>query len=368
MKKNGQTVIRQPDAVEPAAKVLLCGGAGPLPASDRALFDEAFSAYAGAHDFRCCSLLGEAEPGSSGAAACAERLLKNGFDLLPLAGLSADSPPAVRSAVPEGAFLGAGATEALAYRPKVLLINGVRLGFLSFGERPYRGGAFDGFADILHPAVYDHVRMLLPQCDHVVVFCHAGLPGGALPLPEWRARFLRFLDAGATIVACTGPGAAAGWEEHACGAAFYGLGTLADDHADGENRSLAVSVSFERNGRFAYETRALTYASGAVSLSGDEAFLTKLGEQNELFQHEAAYRDAAERMCRAYCGANEAELFPARREKRPRLFAGRSGRRANEERASYERRLRLLLMDESRRLAVLRALGAAEREKTEGPA
>ncbi len=358
MEQTGQ-ILQTPAPPGPCARVLFLGGMGshaPQGQDGRpeGLFGEELAAFAAGHDLRCAALL--PHPRGNAYGAPLGRLRSANVDLLSLAGAEGGETAAVTAALSGMDGVGLGETAALAYRPKVTMQNGVRLGFLSFGERGYRGeAAFDGVADILDPAVADRVRRLLPQCDHVIVFCHAGLPGGALPLPEWRARYRRFLDAGASLVIGYAPAAPMGWERHGRGLAFHNLGALS---GGAEAHSLAVSVCFERNGRFTYETRALCQTAGGADFAPDGALLARLTEQNVLLGEEKRYLAEAARMCQTYFAAREGQL-PLPAENGPLLSLNR-GKAARFERREAERKLLMLLADESGRLAVLRALFAKE--------
>ncbi len=229
--------------------------------------------------------------------------------------------------------IGSGESEAMANRPFIRCINGVRLGFVSLAEQPLDG--FNARADILHLAAYDRVRMLLCQCDHVIVLVHSGVSEGTLPLPEWRARYLRLIDAGASIVVDTG--CAKGWEMYQHGLVFYGLGSPAE--AD----SLGLFLTLRRNGRFSYEARALQNTSGTLDLSQNDAFRAKIDAQNNLFTDEAVYLCAADEMCD--------ELYCRIAAGRKRGVLGLFSPHENE-----ELRLVPLLENESLRILTLRAL------------
>ncbi len=317
--------VLQPEQ-KPRARVLLLGGAGRMqggaPRIGAALAEEI-----GAHDLRAFALHDDDEQ-------TAVWLMQNGADIAALAGMEGGRLDEVRAALGGTHAIGAGRTEALANAPAVLCVNDVRVGFLSYGER--RAGGFDGRADVLGLMAYDQVRMLLNQCDHVIVFLRAGLPGARLPLPEWRARYRRLIDAGASVVADTG--AAKGWEAHRNGLVFYGLGGPdADD-------SLAISLTLLQNGRLEYETRALEHTSGELRASTDEAFKREIDDQNRLYLDDAAYRSAVDEMCLRYY------LEEERAQKRGALRAVLS------KKSTEEDRLFRLLGDESRRLMTLRAL------------
>jgi hypothetical protein len=254
------------------------------------------------------------------------------IDILSLAAL--DAAITAQPTLPERVrTLGMGETESMANRPLVLCINGVRLGFVCLAEHP--AGKGETRADILSLTAVDRVRMLLNQCDHVIVLVKSGLAEGELPLPEWRARYRRFIEAGASVVADTG--CARGWETHQNGVIFYGLGSPAG--AD----SLGLFLSLGQNGRLAYEARALQTAVEKLDFSENELFKQSIDEQNRLLTHEETYLRAVDEMCkRIYC---ESELA------QKRGVLGLFSAHANE-----EARLLALLEDESLRLVALRAL------------
>ncbi len=311
----------RPEEGETAARVLILGGVEP-PAGD-VRFGEALRPLLSAQQRIVAALHGE----DASAAAWAAQA---GIGILALAGMRGEA----EIGLPQGvAAIGAGGTEALATRPQILCVNGVRLGFLSFAEQA--AGEAAGRADILGLAVYDRVRMLLSQCDHVLVLVRAGLDEGELPLPEWRARYRRFIDAGASVVADTG--AAKGWEAYQSGLVFYGLG--APNGAD----SLGLFLTLRPNGRLDYEVRALSGAGGAIDLSANDAFRARIDAQNALLTDGAAYARAADAMCLALYEKNESQ------QKRG-LFGAFSPR------IDAEERLCALLGSESRRRMALRAL------------
>lgn len=316
----GITPQTQAQQAADQARVLILGGLEALNAPFSA--GNAFEEERSAQDFRIAAL----RRGSAGAA---DWLKKAAIDLVALAGMAGDVP-----ALPEGiAPIGAGETESMANRPVVICINGIRIGVVSFAEQP--AGGFNNRADILDLMAYDRVRMLLNQCDHVIALVQSGLEEAELPLPEWRARYRRFIDAGATIVADTGR--TRGWEAYKHGLVFYGLGSPA-----GED-SLGLFLSLQRNGKFAYEARALQNTAGTLDFSQNEAFRAQIDAQNKLFAEETVYNSAVNDMCtRLYCQSE-----PAQKRGVLGLFS---------QHADENQRLLSLLEHESARLVALRAL------------
>jgi len=319
---------------EPAVRALLLGGVGAAPRALPRLGAE-LAAKVAAQELRIGALHG-------GGAPAAAWLAEAGIGVTALAGMTGGRLDEVAPALDGAQAIGAGETEAQANRPVVLCIDGVRIGILSYGEQ--RAGGFGGRADILGLMAYDQVRLLLNRCDHVLVLVRAGLSEGELPLPEWRARYRRFIDAGASVVADTG--AAKGWEAYKNGLVFYGLG--APEDAD----SLGLFLTLRRNGRFCYEACALECAAGELDFSQNDAFKARIDAQNALLLDDAAYLRAADEMClRIY--AERAR--PPRRGMLGALLPDADG----------EERLFSLLGDESRRLMALRAIsrGRADEKK-----
>ena len=310
------------------------------------LIDTELKRYAAEHDFRCGALAG---------ANAVEWIKEQDIGLVSLPCMKLNELAAVRGQLSPIPGIGAGENKALANRPEVVSVNGVRLGFLSLNETTPRGGGYAVEADIEDLAVCDHVRMLLPQCDHVIVFCRAGLPDFDMPLPEWRERYRHLIEAGASVVLGVSSGKPSGWEECGRGAVFYGLGMLTGD-------SLAVSVTFERNGRFAYESRLLKTDGGTIGFSADNADKEAINAKNVLLTDKERYLSDVERACVAfYQGEESGRLCDF--DTKHSVFSGLLRKKAKDDRQNRETALKNLLSGTSRRFAVLRALNAQERTK-----
>lgn len=321
--------IAEPAQQEALASVLLLGGLSRvLPR-----LDEPLAADVAAQDLLLCALHDDDIKAAGSLAGI-------GADIVSLAGMRGENLAGVKTALGGVQSIGAGETESLACAPAVLCVNDVRIGVLAYSER--RTGAFDRRADLLGLKAFEHLRMLLNRCDHVIVLLRAGLDDAPLPLPEWRARYRRFIDAGASVVADTG--IAKGWEVYRNGLVLYGLG-----QPDGGN-SLMLSLKLRQNGRFDYETRALEQGAGGLRYSEDAAFRTTIDNQNRLFLDEAAYLAAVDEMCLKYYSeyeqAHKRGFFSA-------ILPG-GGETARQQ----QERLYALLSSESQRLMTLRALAA----------
>ncbi|MEZ4626639.1 MAG: CapA family protein [Eubacteriales bacterium] len=282
----GFTPETQQRQEEDHAHVLILGGV-ETPASSFAA-GEALSSELAGQDLRISAL-------QTGDASAAIWLMQAGVELISLAGLQSEGKDASAIGFIGATTIGAGETESMANRPYVCCINGIRIGVVSFAEQVDAG--FHDRADILSLSAYDRVRMLLNQCDHVIVLVQSGLAESELPLPEWRERYHCFVDAGASLVVDLGR--ARGWEKYKHGLVFYGLGSPAG--AD----SLGLFVNLRRNGKFSYEARALQNTAGSLDFSQNSAFRTQIDAQNTLLLNKKEYISAANDMCtRLYC-ANE---------------------------------------------------------------
>lgn len=329
----GFTPETQQRQEEDHAHVLILGGV-ETPASSYAAGEALASELAG-QDLRISAL-------QTGDASAAIWLMQAGVELISLAGVQSESNDASAIGFIGVTTIGAGETESMANRPYVCCINGIRIGVVSFAEQVAEG--FNNRADILSLSAYDRVRMLLNQCDHVIVLVQSGQNEAELPLPEWRERYRCFVDAGASFVVDLGR--ARGWEAYKHGLVFYGLGSPTG--AD----SLGLFLYLQRNGKFSYEARALQNTAGLLDFSQNSAFRAQIDAQNTLLLNKKDYISAVNDMCtRLYCASESTQkrgvlgLFSSQADEGQRLLA--------------------LLENESARLIALRAL-RMRREQEKG--
>lgn len=312
--------IQRTEQAQDVARLVILGG---LQAQTQAFAaSESLQTELREQDLRVCALHQSDD-------SAANWLSEAGIDVVSLAAMEGEIP-----ALPEGIdALGFGETEAMANRPLVRCVNGIRLGFVTFAEQIR--GEFQNRADLLSLMAFDRVRMLINQCDHVIVLVKSGLPNAELPLPEWRARYRRLIDVGASVVIDTGN--AKGWEDGQNGLIFYGLGSPTE--AD----SLGVFLTLHRNGRLSYEARALERTAGTLDFSKNDSFKAQIDAQNRLFTNEKAYQNATDEMCK--------RLYSQSETAQKRGVRGLLSSHAEE-----EARFRSLLENESLRLVTLRAM------------
>ncbi len=348
------------------ANILLLGGIGPLRSAIEPALAENVQTLFRASEIRCAALFcdagthgGEGETGQNAI----EWLKSIGVGLVSLGGVQKEDLPETLDALNEAKTVGVGQNHAAANHSEVRVVNGVRLGFLALNECSGDRERYAPEADILEADSLDRVRKLLPQCDHIVVFVRAGIPGYGLPLPEWRARCKRLIKAGASVVAVMEPDALMGWEEYQGGLILYGLGTLADDRAGLPARSLAVSLAFHVNSGFSYGLNFSKRAITAFVCSGETA-QSVLDAKNALLSDEKSYLAEAARRARKYYEDGEFSLlFGEKGEHKRGPIAALFRPQTQQSHQEAEEQLRSLLLDESRRLVVLSALNQRKHDE-----
>ncbi len=167
----------------------------------------------------------------------ADWLLGLGFNLFSLANNHiADFGPeallATKNTFPEETVIGAGDIEE-AYKLLVRVIDGVRYGFLAYGENGY--GALNGDKKVGHawvnkPGLDHEIRAYKEQVDILVVQVHAGVELLDVPIPEWRDRFREIIDSGADLLVAHHPHVVQGVEYYKGRAICYSLGNFYFDY------------------------------------------------------------------------------------------------------------------------------------------
>ncbi|MBQ3845731.1 MAG: CapA family protein [Bacteroidales bacterium] len=143
-----------------------------------------------------------------------------------------------KAALGDAAF-GAGTYEE-AYRPKVVEVNGIRIGFLGLSFAAYTG-VFDdvmnheglGCAYINDLRVNHDIIKAKKEVDYLFVLPHDGIEYIDIPMPETIARYRDFIDYGADGVIAAHPHCPQGWEEYKGKPIFYSLGNFLFNSKDG---------------------------------------------------------------------------------------------------------------------------------------
>ena len=128
------------------------------------------------------------------------------------------------------AHIGAGFDYDDTYRPFLIDISGITLGFINLCEAQV--GHFSdesqeyGYAWIGDKRVDDRIKDLRKRCDVLILFAHAGLENYRLPLPQFRSLYRHYIDTGVDLVIGGHPHIAQGIEQWCGKYIFYSLGNF----------------------------------------------------------------------------------------------------------------------------------------------
>jgi poly-gamma-glutamate synthesis protein (capsule biosynthesis protein) len=142
-------------------------------------------------------------------------------------------------AVLDDAAFGAGIYDE-AYKPKVVEVNGIKIGLIAVCFAAYKGvfsdvDKHDGLGcAYIHDLKVNHVILdTKKKVDYLIVLPHDGIEYIDVPLPETIARYRDFIDYGADAVIGTHPHCPQGWEEYKGRPIFYSLGNFYFNSKDG---------------------------------------------------------------------------------------------------------------------------------------
>jgi len=143
-----------------------------------------------------------------------------------------------KAALGDAAF-GAGTYEE-AYRPKIVEVNGTRIGFLSLSFAAYKG-VFDdvtkmkglGCAYVNDLKVNHIIIETKKEVDYLFLMVHDGIEYIDVPLPETIARYRDFIEYGADGVIAAHPHCPQGWETYKDKPIFYSLGNFLFNSKEG---------------------------------------------------------------------------------------------------------------------------------------
>ena len=137
------------------------------------------------------------------------------------------------------ASFGAGTYEE-AYQPKIVEVNGIKIGFFGLSFAAYKG-VFDDVTKhkslgcaYINDLKVNHVIMdIKKRVDYLFIIPHDGIEYIDVPLPETIARYRDFIDYGADGVIATHPHCPQGWEEYKGKPIFYSLGNFLFNSKEG---------------------------------------------------------------------------------------------------------------------------------------
>lgn len=133
---------------------------------------------------------------------------------------------------PQERVIGVG-THEQAYQMKEYVIDGVKYGFVAYGENGYgalNGDRDIGYAWVNHDQVKDDIKRYGASVDFLIVQIHAGVEMLDVPIPEWRKRYYELIDLGADVVIGHHPHIVQGMESYKDKLIYYSLGNFYFDY------------------------------------------------------------------------------------------------------------------------------------------
>lgn len=157
-------------------------------------------------------------------------------------------------------YMGAGFKYEDVYAPKILEINGLRIGLINLCEAQH--GQFKdknqqyGYAWLGDYDVDERFRIIREQVDYLVAIPHAGLENYAVPLKQFRQLYRHWCDLGVDVIIGGHPHISQGIERYKDSIIFYSLGnfffTGFNSNLDTWVKGISCILHFRDNG-FGYD-------------------------------------------------------------------------------------------------------------------
>ncbi|GHE46485.1 CapA family protein [Sphingobacterium griseoflavum] len=192
--------------------------------------------------------------------------------------------------------IGAGSEEE-AYALLVKEVEGVRYGFVAYGENGF--GALNGDRDYGHAwvnstRVDEDLIAYKDQVDILIVQVHAGVEMVDVPIPEWRQRYRELIDRGADMVIAHHPHVVQGHETYRGKRIFYSLGNFYFDgisKTTAWNTGGALQLVVDRKQIVQADLFLVSKQGNRLSLMPRMETEQQLARLNEKLQHTAAYEN-----------------------------------------------------------------------------
>lgn len=198
------------------------------------------------------------------------------------------------SSFAEADTIGAG-DEEQAYGLKVRVMDGVRYGFLAYGENGYgalNGERLSGYAWVNHSQVNTDIEKYRKEVDMLIVQVHAGVEMVDVPIPEWRERYRVLIDCGADIIIGHHPHIVQGMEYHRGKPIFYSLGNFYFDGIANTatwNTGAILQLEVEDGQLSRFDFHLIEKNGHALALKSHVESEQVLEKRSELLRNEAMY-------------------------------------------------------------------------------
>lgn len=193
-----------------------------------------------------------------------------------------------------------------AYKVKIVVINGVRLGFFALTQ--LESGALTnectdnefGCAWINHNNVNQAIENIKSEIDYLFILSHAGVEDIDTPLPEWRTRYKELIDFGADAIIASHPHVPQGWEVYNSKPIFYSLGNFCFDSTENSkywNIGLAVQIFIpinDLNRSLFFDVKCTCFENNSLRLIEEEKIRDHLSDMCSILSDEKRYSQAVD--------------------------------------------------------------------------
>jgi poly-gamma-glutamate synthesis protein (capsule biosynthesis protein) len=286
-------------------KLLFVGDVVLPKKRDEPLFSSAFDDIFNKHEIRSCNFeapitgfgapIKKAGPNLSQHKFAPKYLEDIGFNVFNLANnhiydYGTEALSATLNALSSSLTAGAGLSFKEAYELKIYKAGDTKVGFLSYCEAEFGAYCYEenttrgGYAWINHDSVLKDIAAAKTSVDVLIIQAHAGVEDIELPLPEWRSRYRKLIEAGADAVIASHPHVPQGWETHHDRPIFYSLGNFCFDIKSNStywNEGLAVSITISHKKISNYSIIPIIFDGKQIDVNRDEIFSMHLKHINE---------------------------------------------------------------------------------------
>lgn len=134
-------------------------------------------------------------------------------------------------------FFGAGKNITEAKKPYVKVVNGYKIGFISYAEQEFNTATNKGYGasylDLYED--YDKINTFKKEVDYLVILYHGGIEHYEYPSPLLQKKCRKFIEKGADLVTCQHSHCIGTIENYKDGAILYGQGNTLFGYRVGRN-------------------------------------------------------------------------------------------------------------------------------------
>lgn len=225
-----------------------------------------------------------------------EWLIEAGFNMFSLANnhigdYGAQGVVATQRAFPTESVIGVGTTDE-AYALLIRIIDGVKYGFVAYGENGYgalNGEREVGYAWVNNRRVNQDINAYKEQVDILIVQVHAGVELLDVPIPEWRTRFRELIDCGADLLIAHHPHVVQGIEYYKGKAICYSLGNFyfdyPSDHPEWNSGGILTVLVHDKKIQ-TIQLDIIEKTGNNILYAPHEKSVQKVNDLNNLISHE----------------------------------------------------------------------------------